>query len=81
MILNDYLCMYVWMIVLFRNALLVQLYLRIDRLDLAQKQVKQMKTTDEDSVLSMLANAWTNLATVSSESLRALLSLIKALMD
>eukprot|EP01041_Mallomonas_annulata_P005927 gene5927-11959_t len=43
-------------------ALLVQLYLRIDRLDLAQKQVKLMKGTDEDHALSMLASAWTNLS-------------------
>jgi len=46
-----------------QNALLVQLYLRMDRLDLAQKQVKQMKTTDEDHILSMLASAWTLLCT------------------
>mmetsp|Transcript_36745 Transcript_36745/g.37398 ORF Transcript_36745/g.37398 Transcript_36745/m.37398 type:complete len:238 (+) Transcript_36745:3-716(+) len=43
-------------------ALLVQLYLRIDRLDLAQKQVKLMKGTDEDHTLTMLASAWTMLA-------------------
>lgn len=44
-------------------ALLVQLYLRIDRLDLAQKMVKQMKSRDEDNTLTMLASAWTNLST------------------
>jgi coatomer protein complex subunit epsilon len=44
-----------------QNALLVQLYLRIDRLDLAQKQVKVMKSADEDCTLSMLASAWVNL--------------------
>lgn len=45
-----------------QNALLVQLYLRMDRLDLAQKQAKSMKALDEDSPLCMLANAWTNLS-------------------
>lgn len=44
-----------------QNAVLVQLYLRIDRLDLAQKQVKAMKAIDEDGVLAMLATAWTHL--------------------
>ncbi len=45
-----------------QNALLVQLYLRMDRLDLAQKQVKSMNAIDEDSPLCMLASAWTNLS-------------------
>jgi coatomer subunit epsilon len=48
----------------YRQALLVQLYLRMDRLDLAQKQAKQLKTTDEDHTLTTLANAWVNLSTV-----------------
>jgi Coatomer epsilon subunit len=43
----------------------VQLYIRIDRLDLAESQVKVMKHADEDSTLSMLASAWTNLSVVS----------------
>ena len=48
-----------------RSALLVQLYIRIDRLDLAESQVTVMKNADEDSTLSMLAGAWTNLSMVS----------------
>lgn len=43
-------------------ALRVQLFLRIDRLDLAQKELKVMKAMDEDSTLSMLATAWIYLA-------------------
>jgi len=39
-------------------AMLVQLYLRIDRLDLAQQQLKTMKGIDEDHTLSQLATAW-----------------------
>lgn len=47
-----------------QNAVLVQLYLRCDRLDLAQKQVKAMKAVDEDGTLGMLATAWTLLHVV-----------------
>ena len=39
-----------------------QLYLRMDRPDLALKQVKTMRATDEDHTLTMLATAWTNLS-------------------
>lgn len=45
-------------------ALLVQLYLRIDRIDLAQKQLRQMQQADEDAALSQLANAWVAMALV-----------------
>jgi coatomer protein complex subunit epsilon len=45
----------------------VQLYLRIDRADLAQRELRAMKALDEDSTLSMLATAWVSLAMVSTE--------------
>lgn len=44
---------------MFRKALTVQIYLKMDRLDLAQQLVKQMKAADEDHVLTILSNAWT----------------------
>ena len=41
-----------------QHALLIQLYLRMDRLDLAQKELKVLKGKDEDCSLSSLATAW-----------------------
>lgn len=42
------------------------MYLRIDRLDLAQNQLKAMKSLDEDNALTTLAQAWVNIYQVSS---------------
>lgn len=55
-----------------RGALLIQLYIRIDRLDLAEKHLKVMKSADEDSTLSMLASAWIGLSSVSLRSISSL---------
>jgi tetratricopeptide (TPR) repeat protein len=43
------------------HAILIQLYLRMDRLDLALKELKTLKSKDEDCPLSSLATAWTSL--------------------
>ena len=40
----------------------------MDRFDLAESQVKAMKAADEDSTLTMLASAWTNLSSVRTSS-------------
>ncbi len=45
-------------------ALTVQIYLKIDRLDLAAKQVKAMQDIDDDDALTALATAWLYIATV-----------------
>lgn len=37
---------------------IVHLYLQMDRLDLAQKQVQEMRRIEEDSTLTQLAQAW-----------------------
>lgn len=45
-----------------RRALAVQIYLQIDRIDLAEKVVKSMQEVDDDDTLTALASVWVNIA-------------------
>lgn len=47
-------------------SLCVQIYILLDRLDLAQKTLQQLRKTDEDSMLTQLASVHVALATGSS---------------
>jgi Coatomer epsilon subunit. len=53
-------------------SLLVQIYLRMDRLDLAKQTLLQMKQSDEESVLTQLCACYVALYTGRSEAVDAL---------
>ena len=52
-------------------ALCVQVYLKMDRLDAAEKQAKAMSAVDDDATLSQLATAWVGLHQVRHQGPRA----------
>jgi len=56
-------------------ATILQIYLKIDRLDLAKQQLAGMRKMDEDAVLTVLGSVYCNLATGSTGAADAVHSL------
>lgn len=62
-------------------ALSVQIFLKMDRPDLASKQVKLMQQHDEDATLSQLAAAWMHIASGTPKGYSEAASLYEELVD
>lgn len=51
----------------YSSALAVQIYLLMDRLDLARNEVASVKTWAEDALLLQMMEAWVDLRVVSCQ--------------
>lgn len=52
------------LLICFRDALNVQIFIKMHRAEFAERKLKEMQKIDEDHTLTQLATAWQNLAVV-----------------